>query len=143
MHEASAASWAEMTFGKTALGDVRRTRRLVAMARRAAMRPSGKVAAVFERASDREGAYDFLETPEAPSEALAESVFAASIARARDLEDRLIYVAIDGTALSLSDRNGAKGFGPVGSLNRPVRGLKVTFAVARDGVPLGLVDQTF
>lgn len=145
MRDTSAARWAEATFGKTALGDVRRTRRLVAMARRAATRPSGKVSAVFDRASDREGAYDFLENHQVSAGALAESVFAASAARAREAANDLVYVAIDGTSLSLSDANGAKGFGPVGSSNCPVRGLKVmnAFAVARDGVPLGLVEQVF
>jgi hypothetical protein len=56
-----------------------------------------------------------------------------------------VFVAIDGSALSLSDDNGAKGFGPVGSPNRPVKGLMVmnALAVASDGVPLGLIDQIF
>jgi hypothetical protein len=45
----------------------------------------------------------------------------------------------------LTDQTGTKGFGPVGVPNWPVRGLKVmnALAVARDGVPLGLVDQIF
>jgi hypothetical protein len=145
MNDTTAARWAEATFGQAALGDVRRTRRLVAIARRAAMRPAGKVSAVFDRASEREGAYDFLENPHVSSDALAESVFAASAARAQEAANEFVYVTIDGTALSLSDANGAKGFGPVGSPNFPVRGLKVmnAFAVARDGVPLGLVEQVF
>ena len=115
------------------------------MARAAAKRPSGKVSAVFDRSKDREGAYDFLESPHVKPEALAESVFAATVARARGGGDEYVYVASDGSSLSLTDQNGAKGFGPVGRTNWPVRGLKVmnALAVARDGVPLGLVDQIF
>jgi len=145
MHEDSAGRWSEETFGNTVLGDVRRTRRLVAMARAAARRPSGKVSAVFDRAKDREGAYDFLESPHVTPEALAQSVFAATVARACDVGDEYVYVAIDGSSLSLTDQTGTKGFGPVGVPNWPVRGLKVmnALAVARDGVPLGLVDQIF
>jgi hypothetical protein len=145
MHEGSAGRWSEETFGNTVLGDVRRTRRLVAMARVAAMRPSGKVSAVFDRARDREGAYDFLENPHVKPKALAESVFAATVARARGIGDEYVYVAIDGSTLSLPDYKGAKGFGPVGTPKWSACGLKVmnALAVARDGVPLGLVDQIF
>ena len=109
------------------------------------MRPSGKVSAVFDRTKDREGAYDLLESPHVKPEALAESVFAATVARARSVGDPYVYVALDGSSLALTDRNGSKGFGPVGAPHRPVRGLKVmnALAVARDGVPLGLVDQIF
>lgn len=138
-----AAQWAREEFGRTNLGDVRRTRRLVTMAAGVARRPSGKVSAVFTRSAEREGAYDFLENPQVSAEALAESMFAATAARAAGAE--FVYVVIDGTALSLTDENGAKGFGPVGSPNAPVKGLKVmnALAVARDGTPLGLIDQIF
>ncbi|MBN9160903.1 MAG: hypothetical protein J0I07_08065 [Myxococcales bacterium] len=45
-------------FGATDLGDVRCTRRPLTMAMGAAHRPSGKVAAVFDRPAEREGTYD-------------------------------------------------------------------------------------
>lgn len=137
------SQWARTEFGTTDLGDVRRTRRLVLMAAAAARRPSGKVSAVFDRAREREGAYDFLESPHVRPEQLAASVFGATVARTRGSD--YVYVVVDGSALSLTDENGAKGFGPVGSPNCPVSGLKVmnALAVARDGVPLGLVDQIY
>jgi hypothetical protein len=143
MDEKSAGSWAAREFGTTQLGDVRRVRRLVAMAGSAARRPSGKVSAVFNRGADREGAYDFLENDSVRADVVAESMFGATVARARGID--CAYVAIDGSALSLTDLNGAKGFGPVGSPNAEVKGLKVmnALAVARDGVPLGLVDQIY
>ena len=143
MREGSYTKWATKEFGTTALGDVRRTKRLVAMAIGAVRRPSGKVSTVFNLAADREGAYDFLENPHVRADALAASVFSATAARASGMD--CVYVAIDGSALSLSDENGAKGFGPVGSPNTPVKGLKVmnALAIARDGVPLGLIDQIF
>ena len=136
-----AAAWARDEFGATDLGDVRRTRRLVTMAGGAAMRPSGKVSVVFDRPCDREGAYDFLESPHVEPDAVAASVFDATLRRARGLET--VFVAIDGSSLSLTDETGAKGFGQVGSPNRPVTGLLMmnALAVTRDGVPLGLVDQ--
>jgi hypothetical protein len=141
--KAGAAQWARAEFGRACLGDVRRTRRLLAMAAMASRRPSGMVSAVFDRASEREGAYDFLESPLVKPDAVAESIFAATAARARG-EER-VFVAIDGSSLALTDENGAKGFGTIGSPNRLVRGLMVmnALAVTSEGVPLGLIDQIF
>lgn len=135
-------AWARAEFGTTELGDVRRTKRLVTTAVGAARRPSGKVATVFDRSADREGAYDFLESPHVDPSAVAASVFDATTRRARG--EKVVYVAIDGSSLSLTDAAGTKGFGPVGSPNCPVSGLKVmnALAVTREGgVPLGLIDQ--
>lgn len=143
MHEGSIENWARNEFARARLGDSRRTKRVLKMTVAAARRPSGRVSAVFNREADREGAYDFLENPNVSADALAESMFDATAARARGT--KWVYVPIDGSALSLSDENGAKGFGPVGSPNAVVNGLKVmnALAVAPDGVPLGLVDQIF
>ena len=109
------------------------------------MRPSGKVSAVFDRAKEREGAYDFLESAHVKAEAVAASVFAASIERARSEDDDCVFVVVDGSSISLTDETGTKGFGRIGSPQYPSRGVKVmnALAVARDGVPLGLVDQIF
>src|SRR5208282_4841215 len=135
-------AWAMEQFGAADLGDVRRKRRLLEMAEGAARRPAGKVSAVFTRSKEREGAYDFLESPHAPTAAFAESMFMATALRARG--EGAIYVPIDLTSLSLTDLEEEK-FGPIGSPNRPVRGLMVAnaFAVAMDGVPLGLIDQQY
>jgi hypothetical protein len=145
MKSQSAKKWAQEQFGATQLGDVRRTRRLVEMATSAALRPSGKVAVVFDRPRDREGAYDFLESPQVDVAAVAESLFAATAERARSQEERLVYVALDPSSLTLPDEEQVRGFGPIGSPNRPARGLMVmnALAVDLDGVPLGLIDQRF
>lgn len=142
MHAKSgAAAWAASEFGSADLGDIRRTRRLVAMARGAALRPSGKVSAVFDRPREREGAYDFLESAHLEADAVAASVFDATLRRAHGKQ--VVVVAIDGSSLTLPDGEGSKGFGPVGSPNCPATGLIMMNALAmtRDGVPLGLVDQ--
>jgi len=130
-------------FGRAQLNDVRRGRRLVAMAAAAARRPSGKVAAVFDRDEERAGAYDFLENAAIKADALASVLFEATAARARGGET--VYVVVDGTALTLTDTAGSRGLGPVGSPNRAARGLQVmnALAVASDGVPIGLIDQIY
>ena len=143
MDARTAEKWALEEFGATSLGDVRRTRRLVAMACGAMRHPSGKVSSVFNRAADREGAYDFLESKHVDVESVARSVFEATATRAEGVS--WVYAAVDGSPLSLTDKSGSKGFGPVGSPNIPVQGLMVTnaLAVSRDGVPLGLIDQLY
>lgn len=143
MKMSSAESWARENFEAAALGDVRRTRRLVAMATSAGRRPSGKVAVVFERQRDREGAYDFLEEPQIATAAVAEAMFAATVERASG--NGIVYVPIDASSLTLADEAEEKDFGPVGSPNRPARGLMVVnaLAVAPNGVPLGLIDQRY
>jgi hypothetical protein len=137
-----ATRWAREEFGATRLGDVRNTRRLVVMATGAARQPSGKVSAVFDRAADREGAYDFLENDKVDAEAVVAAMGAASAKRARGAT--FAFVAIDSSSLCVS-HNDAKGFGRVGPLNTTVRGLMVmnAYAVSRDGVPLGLLDQRY
>jgi hypothetical protein len=143
MGKTSALQWSSEVFGRGLLGDARRTRRLVEMGAAAARRPSGKVSVVFDRAADREGAYDFLESPHAKAEAIAASVFSATVEQARGA--KALFAAIDGSALTLTDKQARKGFGPVGSSNHPVRGLRVmsAYVVDNDGVPLGLVDQLY
>jgi hypothetical protein len=136
-------AWATKVFGSTCLGDCRRTSRLVKMLEEAARNPSGKVSAAFTRDCDREGAYDFLESPHSKQEVIAAKVFEHTTSHVT--AGQRVLVPIDGSSLSLSDPNGAKGFGPIGSANREVRGVMVVnaLAVTQEGVPLGLLDQIF
>jgi len=52
-------------------------------------------------------------------------------------------VAVDDTALTLTDWQRSKDFGTVGATNVGARGLKVinACAVAADGTPIGLLGQ--
>lgn len=135
--------WAREEVGRAALGDVRRTRRAIEMAAGAAANPSGKVSTVFDDAKDREGAYDFLENQHVSATALAESIFVATAERARG--EPFVYVAIDGSSLTLTDRGEKKKFGPIGTQTQTANGLIVNsaLAVAPNGTPLGLIDQEF
>jgi Transposase DNA-binding len=120
-------SWAQSEFGTAQLGDIRRTRRLVTMAAAVARAPSGKVSAVFNGTKEREGAYDFLESRLVKTDSVAESVFAATAARARGVA--FAYVIIDGSSLTLTDAKGEKGFGPVGTRTQKANGLICEYRV--------------
>src|SRR4051812_32876958 len=101
MAKTSAMRWSSEEFGRAQLGDCRRTRRLLEIGAAAARRPSGKVSAVFDRAADREGAYDFLENSRVQAEAVLASVVSATVERACVAEE--LFVSIDGSALSLTE----------------------------------------
>jgi Transposase DNA-binding/Transposase DDE domain len=137
--------WATEEFGNAQLGDVRRTTRLVQVARGVAKGPSGKVSAVFTSEREREGAYDLLENQHVTLGQVAQAMFGSTAARAA-ASGRFAYVAVDGSSLNLTERTaGAKGFGRVGTDERGARGLKVMNALCIDfqGTPLGLIDQHY
>jgi Transposase DNA-binding/Transposase DDE domain len=145
VQRSSAQRWATEEFGKTQLGDVRRTERLVQIASGVARAPSGKVSVVFTGERDREGAYDFLENAHVSAEQVTQAMYRATASRA-GVSGHFAYVAVDGSSLKLTEGiAGAKGFGRIGSDDRGARGLKVMNALCIDsqGAPLGLIDQQY
>jgi hypothetical protein len=135
--------WAEEMLGTAALGDARRTLRLVRMAARAAENPSGRLSEVFSAAKELDGAYDFVESDKVPVERL-ESAVGHAAARQCVVAGR-VRVAVDGSSLSLTEGPNAKGFGPIGAIKAGWQGLKMitALAVGADGVPIGLVAQSW
>ena len=139
----NARAWATQQFGGAALGDSRRTARLVKMATRVALAPAGRVSAVFDEDRERQGAYDFLEEPHANADAMIE---ASSVATVRRLSGaRRAIVAVDGTSLGVTDHTKKKGLGMLGSYSAAGFGVKLinALAIRADGVPEGLVDQQY
>lgn len=111
------------------------------MAFRVAEQPGGKVSEVFKDAAEQQGAYDFLESGKVPLAALQKGFHDAAWAQCAG--ESFVYVAIDGSSLSLTDKKRSKGFGPIGVSKRPTCGLKVVSAeiIGPNGVPLGLCSQ--
>lgn len=135
--------WARREFGGVRLGDRRNDRRLIAIAAGLCDRPNGKVSAVFRTTKEREGAYDFLENDRVSHEAIVEGTTDATAKRAKDYP--FVYVAVDGTSLTLTDTKKKKDFGSVGTRTAGARGIKVLDALAVDpqGVTLGWLDLRF
>ena len=141
MQSGKIRDWAREEFGGTALGDQRRTARLVSMAAAVAAKPGGRVSEVFCRPADRQAAYDFVESERVDEGAILESTVNACVRRAEDYP--FVFVPIDGTSLTLADHSQAKDFGSIGSRERGARGLKVVDAIALSpaGVPVGLAGM--
>src|SRR5439155_4442190 len=72
---------------------------------------------------------------------VAEAMFEACARRCGGEE--FIYCPVDGTSLTVVDREGSKDFGPIGSRAAGKRGLKVMNAMvlSKDGVALGVSSQ--
>lgn len=134
------ADWARENFSGAQLGDPRRVARLVAMAEQAASTPAGRVTEVFQSSATREGAFRLLENTAVPSERVAEALFEATARRNEG--GKLVYVAIDGSSLTLSDRAKRRQLGRVGK-RWLTRGLHVMTALAVDdeGTAVGVLDQ--
>jgi hypothetical protein len=138
--EDAVGDWARGTFGGAVLGDVRRTERLVAMAAAAASNPAGKVTQVFSSSADREGAFRLLESDDVHSARVSDAVFDTSAQMCADKS--FVFVAVDATSLTLSDRKKRRELGRVGPAF-PTRGLHVMSALAVDpeGATVGLIEQ--
>jgi hypothetical protein len=134
--------WAQTQFESADLGDSRRTARLVQILKRAVENPSGKLSEVFHSPRELDGAYDFVERDQTSVEKLQ-----AAVGRAAALQcvgASHVFVAVDGSSLTLIDRARAKGFGKVGSRG-DAQGLKVmsALAVGADGATIGLLAQSW
>jgi hypothetical protein len=141
MKEVGPDGWAVDEFGRSGIADQRWRRRLVSVAARVARRPAGRVTEVFGNAAERQGAYGLLETEAVSGGEVGAGMFEAC-ARRSARED-FVYCPIDGTSLTLTDRERRKNFGPIGARSQGARGLKVMNAVALSpgGVPLGVSSQ--
>jgi hypothetical protein len=139
MHEAK--DWASEQLATADFGDVRRVWRCQQMLRRVAERPAGRLTEVFTTPSELQGAYDFVRGSVA-SQRLVDAFAQATL---RACRDEWLYVVVDGSSLSLTDRAKTKDFGSIGKRAFPTRGIKVltALAVEPNGATLGLVDQQY
>lgn len=130
--------WAREQLATASFGNERRRMRCESMLRRVAEHPAGRLTEVFDDAAELQAAYNFIEgsvAPEAIVEALAQATLRAAA------QEPFVYVPVDGTSLSITDRSKTKDFGSVGKRAFPTRGLKVIDAIAVDphGAPMGLL----
>ena len=135
--------WAYETFSGVEVGNRRRTYRVIALAAGIAARPAGTVTEVFSDSADREGAYRVLSNDSVGDAAITSAMCDATAQTCASLAK--VYVPIDGSTLSLTDRTGGRGLGGVGAWKDYGQGLQVITALALDseGVPIGVAAQTW
>jgi hypothetical protein len=139
--QTDAQGWAAEEFGHAALGDARRTTRLVTMAARLAGHAHGRLTAAFAVDAERQGAYRLLENPAVLQESLADAAGEACARRAAAFP--FVFVPVDESSLTLTDPLGLKGFGAIGPSTRQARGLHAVSAlgVSPKGETLGVLAQ--
>ncbi len=137
----SAEAWAELEFGEAELGDERRTRRLVRLAAEVATRPAGTVTRACRSSASREAAFRLLENGAVRPDSVRAAALRATAKRCAGRER--VVVAVDATALTLTDSKQSKGLGGVGSWGAGARGMHAmsALAMADDGSTLGLCAQ--
>ena len=136
-------AWAKQEFGRALLGDLRRSDRLIAIAERVVKQPQGAVAEIFQGTAEREAAYRFLENDAILPSAIGEATYRITAQRSKAFP--YVFVAVDATSLTFTDRTKNKGLGPVGTTKAPAQGLHVmnALAVCPGGTPLGLCEQEY
>jgi len=132
---------AQQVFGDADLGDQRLERRLVEIAAQSFRAPAGTVTTVFTTAAEREAVYRFVENRRARSEAVRAAQLRATARLAGG--EPYIFVPVDGSSLTVTDRSKVREVGTVGVYSMRARGLIVisALAVTREGTPLGLSGQ--
>ncbi len=136
-------SWAEAEFAEANLGDRRRQARLVSLATGVAESPGGTITRVFGESADREAAYRFLENEDIDPVEIGRAGLRSCLGRTKGLP--YFLVPVDGSSITLTDREGAFGFGAIGARKFPARGLEVISAigVSPEGTPLGYCGQQY
>ena len=109
------------------------------MAAEVAASPAGTVTGACGSSASREGAFRFLENSAVSPSSVREPVFDA--ASRRCATHARVFVAVDGSVLSLTDEAKAKGLGDIGSKSLSGVHFMSALAVAADGSALGLCDQ--
>jgi hypothetical protein len=139
MHDVSTWAWEELADAD--FGHAARKKRIASMLEGVETNPAGKVSQVFATDADRQDSYDALEGRQVSADALT-AAFAAAAAK-RCHEHPFVFVAVDGSSLTFTDRAGKKELGAVGSAKNGGRGLKVMSAeaISPEGIPLGVVGQ--
>ena len=137
------AKWSIEEFGNVQLGDGRRTSRLVAMGARLAQQPAGKITEAFTEPAEREAAFRFVENDQISAASITQGVALVTAQRAQS--DSFVFVPMDSSSLTLSDQEGKRQLGPVGTRKANAQGVHVMSAIAisEDLTPLGIIGQSY
>lgn len=134
---------AQGLFGSIALPDARLRERAVHITAACLRAPAGTITSVFKDPSEREAAYRFMDNDRVSASALmaAQAEATAKVAR----REAFVFVPVDGSSLTLTDRKKKRDVGRVGANKYRARGMIVVsaLAVSPEGTPIGLCGQAW
>ena len=136
----SPTDWAEQEFGGAVLGDERRKRRLLVLARDFYARPQASVPEACQSRSKTKAAYRFFDHPETQMDVLLKPHYEAT--QQRVAAEKVVLAVQDTTSLNYSTHPATENLGPIGSQKEGIIGLLMhsTMAFNLEGTPLGLLD---
>ncbi|WP_199611113.1 IS4 family transposase [Flocculibacter collagenilyticus] len=138
----NATVWAEKQFGKTNLGDPRRTNRLVKLAATIANEPGKPLVNITQSPADMEGAYRFIRNDHVEPNAIADAGFQATVEQAQEHE--LLLALEDTTNIVYSHRSVRDDLGHVNQGNRH-RGMlahSILLFAPQSSKVVGLIEQS-
>ena len=136
----SALQWAEDTFGSVHLGDVRRTKRAVAIASAIAQEPAASLPAQLPDEAALEATYRFLHTPDVTYEQLIAPHIAQT--RAEASKQQQVLLIQDTTEVDYQQHPTTTGLGPIGNGSHHGYLLQSVLAVVpQSREVLGLIHQ--
>jgi hypothetical protein len=132
--------WAEEEFGGAQLGDERRVKRLVRIARDFFARPQANVPQACQSRAKTKAAYRFFEDNNNRMEKVLTAHYESTANRMA--QEKVVLAAQDTTTLNYSTHPATQGLGLIASRQESVIGLIVhdTMAFSTEGTPLGLID---
>src|ERR687886_1774318 len=136
---ADGETWAEEEFGEAALGDVRRTARLVQLATVLGAQPSAALPAAADEAATLKAAYRFFDNDHIHADAILASHGRATTARLAAVP--LVLAVQDTTYLDWTTHPATSGLGPLVHATQQGLLAHTTLAITPERVPLGLLAQ--
>ena len=106
--------WAQREFGEVDLGDVRRTRRLVASMGKMLNDPGRSIPELSPSWSECKGFYRLLDHPALSAEVILEAHREGTLHRASGCGEKVLLAVQDTTTLNFSSREKLEGRGPIG-----------------------------
>jgi hypothetical protein len=137
-------AWAYETLGRAQIGDERLVLRLVQMGASVARHPGGTITSTMKSSAEKEGAFRFVENDRVDPGAIVAAVGESTALNCAD-ED-VVFVPIDQTDLTFTDRKQVRGLGPDGAGNARLLGatqVMTSLAVSSQGTPIGVMDLQY
>jgi hypothetical protein len=132
-------TWAEEEFGVADLGDVRRTRRLIQIARALGAQPSASLPQAMQNGAALKAAYRFFDNPNADEQAMLVSHLQSTCQRIKQVP-RVLAVQ-DTCYLNWSHHPSTQGLGALSKKEQQGLLLHSTLAITPERVPLGVLQE--
>lgn len=131
--------WAEMEFGEIKLGDKRRTKRLVMLAKQRVERPNGSIAESCGSKAGTKAAYRLLDNEDIEAEAIQSGHRRATLERMKG--ERVILAIQDTTQLNYTTHRATEGLGYLQDLSHQGMLVHTTLAANPQRVVYGIIQQ--